>query len=356
MTESSKTVAIGVLTTAAIALVVWVLLFLHPSLGDGKNLVYVRFANIEKIGVGTRVTFAGKPVGAVVSIRLIPKSERTESKTDDNIYTYELGLAYDSKVDLLSTDEITIKTSGLMGERAIAIVPRKIQGQTSRAIKQNEVILADSADGVDEAFAILQTVAKKFEKTMDQVNGLQENFQNTLSSIAATSNELNTLIKKANDENLVGNLSAVVANIRKGDGSLGKLAMNDDFYIKSSAILQKVDVLMNDVNNYGVLFHLDKTWQRERRRHLEEIAKLSTSSDFSNYMNDEVSRISLSISRLSMALNKVDSELEKADHRMIDKTFKELLNQLVELENNIKAMGIDHIADDTNVQNPARNK
>lgn len=351
MTESTKTVAIGVLTTAAIALVVWVLLFLHPSLGDGKNHVYVRFANIEKIGVGTRVTFAGKPVGSVVSVRLIPKSERTASKTDDNIYTYELGLAYDSKVDLLSTDEITIKTSGLMGERAIAIVPRKVDGEPPRAIKQDEVIFADSADGVDEAFAILQNVAKKFEKTMDDVNGLQENFQSTLASITATSNELNKLIKRANDENLVGNLSAVVTNIRDGNGSLGKLAMNDDFYMKSVAILQKADILMNDVNSYGVLFHLDKTWQRERRRRVEEIAKLSNPRDFTAYMNDEVSRISLSISRLSIALNKVDSELEKTDHQTISKTFRELLNQLADLESNIKTMGISHIADDTDVQN-----
>ena len=68
MLETSKNIIIGVFVLAAIVLLVWLVLFLHPSAGDESQKLVVRFFNIEKIQQGTRVTFAGQPVGKVEEI------------------------------------------------------------------------------------------------------------------------------------------------------------------------------------------------------------------------------------------------------------------------------------------------
>jgi len=56
----------------------------------------------------------------------------------------------------------------------------------------------------------------------------------------------------------------ITEDIREGKGTLGQLISKDDFYLHLNAILSKVDTTLNDINHYGLLFHLNKGWQRER--------------------------------------------------------------------------------------------
>jgi phospholipid/cholesterol/gamma-HCH transport system substrate-binding protein len=63
MPDQAKNILIGIFVIVACAIIVFVLMFLHPSVGDESRLLRVRFANIDKITLGTRVNFAGKPVG-----------------------------------------------------------------------------------------------------------------------------------------------------------------------------------------------------------------------------------------------------------------------------------------------------
>ncbi|MDB6081999.1 MAG: hypothetical protein JWO53_1271, partial [Chlamydiia bacterium] len=295
MRETTQNIAIGLVSTAAVFLVIWVLLFLHPSLGDNKSRVRVRFANIEKIGKGTRVTYAGKPIGEVIAIKMIPEAQRSENGDQNDLFAYELTLGYDSKVQLFTSDEITVKTSGLMGEKTIAITPRRIRGQEPQPVVFNQLIYASASDSVEEAFSNIQNVTKKFEQTMDEVKELQADFRKTLASITSTSDEVRKLIKQASDANIVGDVKSimtktdsVLTTISTGQGSIGKLVMKDDFYMKSVATLQKTEILLNDINTYGALFHLDKNWQRERKKRTEAIASLKNPRDFSAYMDTEL--------------------------------------------------------------------
>src|SRR5581483_5505034 len=105
MHNFNKNLSIGVLITLALGLVSWMLLFLHPSHGDGKQIVRVRFSNIDKVAVGTPVTFAGQPIGEVKAINLVPEARTNEINRDDEIFSYELTLAIDSRIDVFSTDD-----------------------------------------------------------------------------------------------------------------------------------------------------------------------------------------------------------------------------------------------------------
>lgn len=315
MPEASKNIAIGSLVALALGLILWVLLFLHPSFGDGNFRLHVRFSDIEKINIGTRVTYAGRAVGQVVQITQVPEEERTASVNPEAIYIYDLTLAIDSHIPLYDSDEITVGTSGLMGERFISVIPRRPKNHKATPIAFNEVIYSTKAPSMDDAFAqvgkvteSIASAARQFEQTMAQAHEL-------------------------------------IAKVAEGEGSLGKLLVSNDFYFKTSGLIGKLDVLMNDVNHYGVLFHLDKGWQRDRRRRIEELAALQNPKQFRSFINEEMYKITMAISRLSMALDKAQNEaaddtplVANADFA---RTFNDLLGQVQDLQGTLKTYSIE---------------
>ena len=101
MGEKTKNLAIGIFVLFAIFLVVYIIMFLKPSVGDMKQTLYVRFSNINKINVGTRVMFAGKAVGEVVAIREIYNAREQPTDSLNRVYFYELVLKIDSGINRL---------------------------------------------------------------------------------------------------------------------------------------------------------------------------------------------------------------------------------------------------------------
>ena len=124
MTDKMKNILIGLFVAAAVTIMVAMVLFLEPRIGDGKKTFRVRFANVAGIIIGTRVTFAGKPVGEVVAIQEVKEARTEPSDETGRVYVYLLTLKVDSTVDIYNYDEIAIRTTGLMGEKSIAILPK----------------------------------------------------------------------------------------------------------------------------------------------------------------------------------------------------------------------------------------
>ena len=109
MGEQTKNMLIGVFVIASCAVIIWLILFLKPGVGDGKQTIYVRFSSINQINVGTRVLFAGKPVGEVVAIQEIYDArQKPIADVLGEIYCYQLVLKVDSSVKVYDTDEIIV--------------------------------------------------------------------------------------------------------------------------------------------------------------------------------------------------------------------------------------------------------
>ncbi len=297
MPETAKNIAIGTLVVIALGLLLWTLLFLHPSYGDGKFRLHVRFNDIEKINIGTRVTYAGRAVGEVVKIEQVPEEDRHASTDPEDIYIYDLTLAMDSTVPLYDSDEITVGTSGLMGERFIAVIPKRPKNHKASPIAYNEVVYSTKPHSMDDAFSQISSLAMKAEETMDVLASLikenREDVDHTLVALKGACMQLNTLLAKANSVDLVGSLNntagriekaagkaeALIANVAEGQGTIGKFLTQDAFYEKTVGMIDKMDLLMNDVNRYGVLYHLDKSWQRDRKRNDEMLARKQAESE-----------------------------------------------------------------------------
>jgi phospholipid/cholesterol/gamma-HCH transport system substrate-binding protein len=188
MNGSTKTLMTGIFVLVSFLILVWVILWLEPSVGDEGQVIHVRFTNIDKINDGTRVTFAGQPVGVVYEVREV-KDARLEPH-DDRVYVYELTLHVDSELDVYTTDLFSVRTSGLLGERSIEITP-VARGCCNDLvpITPKDILFAVPTGSVEEAFSQFSSLSKGakqiFDKVGDAVDKLEENhFWDNLALIA----------------------------------------------------------------------------------------------------------------------------------------------------------------------------
>lgn len=344
MPASIKNILIGIFVIAALGVIIFMLLFLHPSVGDNAKTLRVRFTDVDKVTVGTRVTFAGRPVGEVVSINEIPEIRTGRTSEQGDVYAYELVLKVDSGVDLFNTDQITLRTSGLLGERNIEINPLPLQpGQKLQNI-ENEVLYAAQTTSVEDTMKQIGELSKKFGQTLDDLHGIMEEIKKeeivkkistSAQNMLEITNSLNqpkkyqqiidnvlNLSERANQtwttvdqtverfrttgDNAVAfseKANQIIDHTSQGKGTLGHLFMGDDLYLRLKSIFHKGEVVMNDMNRYGLLYHLDKRWQRLQANRLRLLEKLSCPDEFARYFNDEMEQISSSLSQVSMVLN-----------------------------------------------------
>jgi len=388
MIEKTKNMLIGLFVVAACTLIISLILFLEPTVGDGKQELIVRFANINGIGVGTRVLFAGKPVGEVVRIEEIPEARDQPTNELGQVYFYQLILHVDSSVRLYNTDEVTVQTSGLLGEKSIGLFPKTPpKGVKPQRITAKTPVYAESIDPIESAFTELTELSDKIETTLTKVNSwIDQNgealgcairsFGAAMSEIACTVQRINHLrvvddvkvaiqnfsdtvcqigsvIDQLQQGNVFNNFSVMMENfkdtsfsvesitreISDGQGTIGKLIKYDDFYLSMSAVMSKANTLMNDINQYGIFYYLNKQWQRTRLKRVSALNCLETPEQFKTYFENEVDLISTSMERLSMLIDK--AEQYPVQDRLMEtpifkKDFADLMRQVQELSDMLK--------------------
>lgn len=367
MNDPIKNILIGLFVFAAGILVVFVILFLHPTVGDDAQTLRVRFANIDKVSVGTRVTYGGKPVGEVVEIRDIEdQKDARKAGKDGFVYIYELVLQLDSKVNTYNTDQVSLRTSGLLGEKSVEITPQAAKpGQKPRLVTE-EIIYANETGSVEETLKEFKELSDKIEATLDSIKfavdelnrrNIWEKISDTAENLRQITGSLNKpekwtaildnidelstkLIDSVNkfDESIV-NINQVSKRVASGEGSAGKILMRDDLYLRMASFMNKAETVVDDIAHYGILFQNDKRWQKMRARRANLITRLECPQEFRNYFNDELDEIAGSLGRISMVLQ--DSECMGYGSCYMDdcefrKVFAELLRRVKTMEESLE--------------------
>jgi len=388
MNKSIKNFLIGLFLIGALGILAGLVMFLRPSVGDEKQTIYLRLSNISKINVGTRVLFAGKAVGVVSAVNEIYHARETQPSDElGRLYFYQLTLKIDSKVHVYSTDQISLQTSGLLGERSISIVPvAPPKGSTPEMITDKTPFYADSVDPLENTFNRLSDIGEKLNITVDIVKnwfeGNQGDITQAVSSFGSAMAQIDTLTRSVNDHQLIPqlkegttalttsaqkidsalaqmtqdgvfeNLGPVVNNLKNvstsvdkicqdmaaGQGTVGKLIQSQDAYLQMTAIMSKLDTMMNDVNHYGVLFHLNKGWQRTRTKRMSALNALETPVSFRNFFETEIDQINTSMARISMLIEKAkdDEKQTVLESGNFKDNFAELMRQVTEMSNNLR--------------------
>ncbi len=425
MAASIKNILIALFILSAVAIVTYMLLFLHPSVGDNAKTLRVQFVDIDKVNVGTRVTFAGRPVGEVVAIEEIPNARTNRTSENGEIYVYELTLRVDSSVSMFNTDEILLRTSGLLGERNIEINPRPLKSGEKLQNVEDHVLYAAQTSNVEDTMKQIGELSQKFDLVLDDLHQIldqakkerivakvghcldnigavtdalnqPEKWKGVLDHIYTVSETLSQRVKPswAKLDHTLDNLSQMtdhaksrwvktvdqtlhhfnqfsqearhswkkvdqglnklrgaadnvfvfsqkanrlMDNTLKGHGTIGKLFMEEELYLRMKSILHKGEVIMNDINTYGLLFHTNKQWMRLQGHRLRLLERLSHPEDFARYFNKEVDEISSSISHVTLLLNQSACyPYALVDNPCFTRRFGELLRRVGNMEETLK--------------------
>lgn len=372
---------IGIFVTAAVFVVIFILMFLHPHIGDEGKTLHARFTDIDKVNIGTRVTYGGKPVGEVVDIKQIEEGRRGARDASGHIYLWDLTLRVDSNVDVYDTDDIQLRTSGLLGDKNVEITPSGSEEGKPIDLKNGPPIYATSGGSVEETFKQFKVVAEKFDKaldllsdtinkvneekivekigkTIDHVQSIAASLDNpkdwkeTVDNIHTLSNDV--LASWKNVDITLGNINEAAKSTRtfmdhsqnlvqrtsEGQGTLGKLLTNDELYLRVNSIMSKLETTLDDVNHYGLMFHSDKGWQRLRARRMNLMQTLRTPQEFQNYFNDELNQIYTSLSRVNMVWTEMGAVdpycFNMATNPEYTKVFSDLMRRVSMLEEEIR--------------------
>lgn len=380
MADQIKNLMIGLFVTAAAFIVIFILMFLHPRIGDEGKIIHVRFSDIDKVTIGTRVTYAGKPVGEVVGIDEVKEGRAAKTDSGGHLYIYDLTLRLDSGIKVYNTDEIALRTSGLLGEKNVDITPiAPKEGQELLEI-DGQPIYAQQTGTVEETFKEFKEVADKLELALDGAtdilnrvrdNNLVEKITHTVENIESITGSLDRpedwkeivtnvrnfsqsinrswvsvdkFLKDVDEAALsitatMNQGKGIFETVSRGEGTLGKFFVSEDVYLRTSSIMSKVETILDDINHYGLLFHSDKSWQRLRARRLNLLQQLSTPQEFRNYFNDEIDQISTSLSRVYMVMNELENDPCSCDvmrDREFTKVFAELMRRVTMLEEEVR--------------------
>lgn len=300
ISDRNKNIAIGLFILAACFLIVWALLTLKPRSGDGQQSIRVLFSNVDKITPGTQVTYAGKPVGQVVNIQPVDDALQRSTDAQGRPFVYMVQLKIDSGVRLTTADEITVATSGLLGDRYVAIVPREPKAGESSQPVDGKILEADSSDALEKTVTEVGRLAQSMSITLSKVDNLiDENAQDIRRSItdlatilADTKRGLQLLHERQTFEGvadsvshiksitasldrpeqlakIIDNVTLITAGfadisqkLQSGEGTLGALINKDDPYHKLNQLLEQAEITVQTINRYGLLFQNDKRWQR----------------------------------------------------------------------------------------------
>lgn len=284
--KRSHLISIGITVLCALALIVRGLLFLHPHPGDGGTKIHVRFQNIDKIAKGSKVTFAGKAVGEVEKILVIQDAFDERPKDGSIIYPYELILSIDSSVKIYSTDIITAKTAGLLGERFIAILPQAVKNEPLVPVTPQDIIFAFEPMSVEDTFKDLSSITKKAEKTFDSLSKCietnEESIGHTIQNIETATKKVSTLLDSIDTSSIVPEFREVSKEIKvffqglnHPEGSFQRFIQDPKLYNETYGCIQKANTLFDSLASYGLFFPTNAAWQRaqtqeEKKRREEE--------------------------------------------------------------------------------------
>lgn len=377
MANQLKNMLIGLFVIIASFLIVGIILFIKPSVGDGNQVIKVRFNNINGINNGTPVTYAGKTIGEVADITQIASAREQAVNEFGQVYPYLLTLKIDSNYTVFTTDEITVQTQGLLGEKYVAIVPKPLKpGQITHIVTVKDVIYADANDLLESAMNEISLLSQKIESALDEVIDWIRTYGDTLGSAIhsfdTTITEAGKTMKSFNELGIIydvkdairnfassfgqidealsqlkedhffqsigaiaSNIDHITANLRNGKGTLGKILEEDGLYLQINALMSKANSLLNDINQYGLLFQYNHQWQRNRLKLMSEANRIKDSKAFQAFMDSQVDQINTTLQRMSMLTDRLTTE-QLAENPRFRKKFAELMQQLNTIQTNIQ--------------------
>ncbi len=286
----SREVKTAILVISGILLFVYLFNFLKGNdLFDSSRTYYTVYNNVEGLTPSTPVTINGLKVGKVLEIGF----------TDDGTGKILVKLMVDNEFEFSKNSEAQLYEAGLIGGKAIAIVPAFDKAETAtKGDYLNGTVKAGLSELVNQRLTPLQ---EKLETTIVSADSLLTNLNSifdaktkshlknsiaqlnsTITSFKTTSISLNELVTSNQDklnstlnnvenisgnllkitdsiakadlaktikklETTIGNFDKVLTSIESGEGSMGKLLKEDGLYNNLEGATKELEELLKDI-------------------------------------------------------------------------------------------------------------
>lgn len=205
----------------------------------GSNFqLKVRFTNVSGLMTGNNIRFAGIQVGTVKDIEIV------------NDTTIEVTMLIDQRVKpfIHNNAVASIGTEGLMGNKVINITPST---KTAPEAAAGSTLPAQRNINTDE---MLQTLYRTNNNIADISEGLKNTVHRIQGSVAlwAILNDTSLAMRirsslvhidraASNAESITRDISSLVEQTKKGQGSVGKLLTDTAFYQNLDQAVQTID-------------------------------------------------------------------------------------------------------------------
>lgn len=227
-------VLVGLLVLAVAIFYVTGAKFLGP-----KYRLVTYLPEVSGLATGAPVRVDGVEVGNVEGIRLVPRTPGKPLEKNKNI---EVVLRVDRSFqkDILTDSVASLVTEGLLGNRYVNVS----RGFTGVPLKEGQEL-----PGAEE-----KAMKEVVERSADVLGNLQALSQEVQDLIAGVRRGEGTIGKLLTDDQAYRHLNNVLAkgdemlgNIQAGQGTLGKFVVSDEMYAKVDKGIDNINAILADV-------------------------------------------------------------------------------------------------------------
>lgn len=237
-------IKLGIFVIAGLAFLVLLLYIIGKNENlFGKTFVLkARFENVHGLMRGNNVRFGGIDAGTVSKVDVI----------NDTLFEVTLLVKTKFKNYIHKNATVNITTDGLMGNKLINIVPSR---KTAPLVQEGDILFSSESIDTDEMLEVLSNtnndvafIAKQLKQTVQRVNDSKALWQilsdETLpANLKASLLEIKSSAGNIND--MTVQLNSIVADIKKGKGTIGELLVD-------SSIAENINDAIDKIKKVGV--------------------------------------------------------------------------------------------------------
>ncbi len=317
----SKEFKTGVVFLGAIALFIWGYNFMKGrNLFEGNlTTFFSEYKNVRGLNSASKVTINGFQVGKVQNITFI------NDPSKKGLLLVEFSMEAD--FEFSKNSEVKIYSDGLMGGKAMAIIPSyegemaksgdylkggiesdlfssvseklnplqaKIESMITEAdsllVGVNDILDVQTRRHLKNSMLQLDQSMTSFKAITNNLNDMLEQnkqtLKKTLDNAEQVTNEFSTLTKNINSElkeaeiattvkglqTTIENINSIVTNLDKGEGSLGKLLKDEKMYTNLTNASKELEELLREMKEHPKRFvHFSLFGKKDKAGYVEPV-------------------------------------------------------------------------------------
>ncbi len=160
----------------------------------------------------------------------------------------------DAKQLLRRLDTISVSLSQLLADGSFVANLKETATNANASVASLRRILDANHDNIQVAVQNLRTLSDDLKRIVKdnepQVTTLIHKLDNTANSAQSAITHADSTVQRV--DRLVADVHSVVSDIRKGDGTIGRLIYDKDLAIRLDSAMVNLGVLVDQINKYGI--------------------------------------------------------------------------------------------------------